>query len=294
MDRLAFRVRLSLLPTEAGGRKSPIANDYRPSWDLGNTWLGKPTLNDGRVLMDGSLAPGAAGPALLQPLAPEFWSKVRAGMVIPMLEGARLVGHATILGDASRPEHLSPEVLSFVQHARQYCESIAGAGELPFSGRCTGPVTPLHRGASHERPCHPEFGLRDASAVLLHRRCHHMKHVQNEPIVLGTVVAEREYRSGRRKVVVQIGTPRRASWKTDFQCPIRFVVAGKTTLEAAYGVDSVQALMLAFDVVGAVLDVMSPPVRWIGSSRPGDTGIYKRIPMSFSAPRSKRGRSGTR
>lgn len=135
VGRLAFNVQLSLFPTEHGGRKSPIFNDYRPNWDLGNTWLGKPTINDGRVWLDGSLAPGAEGAALLEPLAPEFWNRVRAGLVIPMLEGARLVGHATILGEASRPEHLSQEVLSFVHQARQYCEFIVGAGELPLEAR---------------------------------------------------------------------------------------------------------------------------------------------------------------
>jgi hypothetical protein len=138
-----------------------------------------------------------------------------------------------------------------------------------------------------------------------------MRRVQEEPSVLGTVVAEREYRSARRKVIVQIGTPRRASWKTDFQCPIRIVIGGKSTLNAAYGIDSVQALMLAFDAVEAELTAISPPVRWIGGSRPGDTGIYRRITMSLGREfdeklqrlvdgeverqlRARRGRSGTR
>jgi hypothetical protein len=82
-------VPLRLLTTESGGRKSPIRTDYHPSWDLKNTWHGRPTINDGRVLLDGilELAPGAEGAAIVEPLASEFWGAVDIGAVIPMQEG---------------------------------------------------------------------------------------------------------------------------------------------------------------------------------------------------------------
>lgn len=99
MSRLSLKVRLRLLPTEMGGRKGPIFNDYRPSWDLKNTWLGEPTINDGRVLLDGvsELSPGAEELAIIEPLAEEFWGAVDVGGVLPMQEGSRVVGYATVL-----------------------------------------------------------------------------------------------------------------------------------------------------------------------------------------------------
>ena len=92
-------MRLQLLPTEAGGKTNSIRSDYRPSWDLGNQWLGQPMLNDGRILLDDgmALAPGMTGLARLEPLAPEFWGQMVVGAVIPMQEGSHVVGHATIL-----------------------------------------------------------------------------------------------------------------------------------------------------------------------------------------------------
>jgi hypothetical protein len=137
MARLSFKVRLRLLPTESGGRSRPIFNDYRPSWDLKNTWHGTPTINDGRVLLDGisELAPGAEGPAILEPLAPEFWGAVGVGAVLPMQEGARLVGYATVTEVASRPEHFTREVAAFVVQAQQFCDFIEKASTFPLAER---------------------------------------------------------------------------------------------------------------------------------------------------------------
>ncbi len=140
MARLVFSVRVRLLPTELGGRTGPILTDYRPSWDLGNTWLGEATINDGRVSLEGcaELAPGAEGLARVEPLAPEFWGGVRVGSVISMQEGNRVVGHATVLSVASRPEHFTPEVLAFVDQARQFCDFIEKAGDSPLLARLCG------------------------------------------------------------------------------------------------------------------------------------------------------------
>jgi hypothetical protein len=47
------------------------------------------------------------------------------------------------------------------------------------------------------------------------------KPISEDPIVFGRVIAERKYRVGTRRIVVQVGTPHRASWKTDWYCPFR-------------------------------------------------------------------------
>ena len=104
-----------------------------------------------------------------------------------------------------------------------------------------------------------------------------MRPISEEPIVFGRVVAEREYKVGRGTILLQIGTPHRASWKTDFYCPLRLVRAGKPQLKRVFGVDSVQALMLAFDLAKVLLETTSPKIRWFAGERPGDVGIYRRL-----------------
>jgi hypothetical protein len=137
MNRLVFTARLRLIRTEDGGKQRPVLNGYRPSWDLGNTWFGEPTLNDGRVLLedDAELAPGAAGDVQIEPNAMELWGRVRVGACLPMQEGSRVVGYATILGFASRPAWFTPEVAAFVVQARQYCDFIERAAEYPLGRR---------------------------------------------------------------------------------------------------------------------------------------------------------------
>ncbi|MBK9385576.1 MAG: hypothetical protein IPN34_12265 [Planctomycetes bacterium] len=67
---LALEIRLRLLPPDQGGRHQPISDGDRPHWKLGNTWLGRPTDNEGAIFLAGqaTLTPGAEGPALLVPL----------------------------------------------------------------------------------------------------------------------------------------------------------------------------------------------------------------------------------
>jgi hypothetical protein len=133
---LSFKVRLRLLSTAEGGRKSRIFSDYPPSWDLGNTWHGQPTINDGRVLLDGidELAPGAEGPAFIQPLADEFWGGVDVGTVLPMQEGSRVVGYATVTA-VTWPEHFTRETAAFANQAHQFCDFIEHASARPLHER---------------------------------------------------------------------------------------------------------------------------------------------------------------
>jgi Domain of unknown function (DUF5063) len=137
MTPLVFSVRVRLLSADLGGRNWPVISDYRPRWNLGNTWLGEPTLNEGRLVLAGcsEIEPGKEGLAHLEPLAPEFWGAVHVGSVITMQEGKHVVGDATILHIASQPEHFTPEVLVFVNQARQFCDFIEKAGKLSLSAR---------------------------------------------------------------------------------------------------------------------------------------------------------------
>jgi hypothetical protein len=136
MNRIAFTAHLRLVPTDEGGRKTPIRSNYRPMFDLGATWQGRPALNDGRVmLMDrDELAPGQVGTVRIEPLYAEFWGTVRPGMVFPMQEGARILGWATI-SDVVRAEGFSPAVAAFVCQAREFCSFVEKAGTLAVIDR---------------------------------------------------------------------------------------------------------------------------------------------------------------
>jgi hypothetical protein len=101
--------------------------------------------------------------------------------------------------------------------------------------------------------------------------------ISEEPIIFGRVIAEREYRIGREKILLEIGTPHQASWKTDYYCPIRLVSKQQTKVRRAFGVDAIQALMLALAMTKAVLETTSSKIRWSAGDGPGDVGIYKQI-----------------
>jgi len=126
-----FKVRLRILAADEGGRSKPVFSGYRPDWDLGNTWLGEPTINGASVFLEDreELALGAEGPARIEPFASEFWGRVRPGSVIAMQEGKRVVGYATVLDIVSRPAYWSPDVAVFVDQARQFCELTDKANE---------------------------------------------------------------------------------------------------------------------------------------------------------------------
>ena len=137
MERVLFKAMLRLLSSHEGGRQAAIRNDYRPSWDLGATWLGQPTINDARVLLDDGLEiePGSEAQCLIEPLAPEFWGRVRVGAGITMQGGPRVVGHATILAIVSSPTCFTADVCEFVLQARQFCDFVANCSALPLTGR---------------------------------------------------------------------------------------------------------------------------------------------------------------
>jgi hypothetical protein len=112
--------------------------------------------------------------------------------------------------------------------------------------------------------------------------------ISEEPVILGRVIAEREYRVGRRKILLQVGTPRRASFKTAFYCPFRLVEGRNTKLHRAFGHDALQALMLAFDAIKNRLEGISPKIRWVASPHAGDIGVYRRLTISLGVELDRR------
>ncbi|HVH47991.1 MAG TPA: DUF5063 domain-containing protein [Labilithrix sp.] len=135
MDRPAFAVRLRLLSAAEGGRLAPIRSNYRPSFDIGNTWQGEPTLNDGRILLTcNELAPGAEAPATVEPLRPQFWDHVRTGATLEVKEGARVVGYATVT-EQLWPDTFTPAVAAFVRAAYDFCAFVETSDKLTLPDR---------------------------------------------------------------------------------------------------------------------------------------------------------------
>lgn len=136
MSPLVFRARVRLLSTDEGGKKTAIRSNYRPVFDLGGSWQGLPVVNDGRVMLVDreELAPGDEGTVTIEPLYPEFWAALRTGLSIPMQEGARIVGYATIT-DVTRSVHFTPVVGMFVCRAREFCSFIEEAPKITLHER---------------------------------------------------------------------------------------------------------------------------------------------------------------
>ena len=94
-------------------------------------------------------------------------------------------------------------------------------------------------------------------------------------LALGEVIAERHLECRQRRdglsaeVVVRVGKPLPdTSPGGDWYCPFRIVGLGDDTIRAAYGFDSVQALMLAFKLVGSYLQhfqhSLGDSITWLG------------------------------
>ena len=99
------RVRLTLVSTRDGGRRTPIASGYRSCWDVSRE-EDQTLLTDAPLLLEGGgrLDPGQSAIARLHPLFREDWSGLRPGKVLGMFEGSRRVGVATVLDSALRWE----------------------------------------------------------------------------------------------------------------------------------------------------------------------------------------------
>ncbi len=141
MNRLTITARLRLTPTDAGGKKAPIRSNYCPTFDLGGSWMGNPAVNDGRIMLIArdELAPGAEGLVRIEPMFSfsEFWATVREGAVVPVHEGARVVGHVTV-EKVLFVDGFTPAIATFVWKASEFCTFIQEAGKLPLDERMSG------------------------------------------------------------------------------------------------------------------------------------------------------------
>lgn len=97
---------------------------------------------------------------------------------------------------------------------------------------------------------------------------------------LGAVIAERELDlkiSSRKKakVIVRIGKPKPDGKITaDWYCPIQILGIGEDKVKSAFGIDSVQALEQAFQMISAILTLFYQrhhpgKLTWLGKSRLG-------------------------
>lgn len=136
MARLTLTARVRLVPTDAGGKQTPIRSNYRPTFDLGLSWMGKPAVNDGRIMLidRDELAPGTEGVVRIEPMFSEFWASVREGAILPVREGARVVGHATV-EKVLFAEGFTPDIATFVSKASEFCTFIREAPKLPLGER---------------------------------------------------------------------------------------------------------------------------------------------------------------
>lgn len=73
---------------------------------------------------------------------------------------------------------------------------------------------------------------------------------------LGEVIATRELqlRDPSGSVLIEVGLPRSGSDKRDWICPFRISGLGRgDILRYAAGIDGMQAMMLAFDIIGSYI-----------------------------------------
>ena len=103
-----FRIALTLVSAEAGGRTTPLRSGYRADWALnGLDGNGSPRmLNGAPVVVDVEwLHPGDSASVVAHPVAPEYWGDVVVGQDVSMHEGRRMVGTGTVtdIVEPSRP-----------------------------------------------------------------------------------------------------------------------------------------------------------------------------------------------
>ena len=131
-----LRARLRKTTPDEGGNDRPVISGYRPDWNLGQHEAFSPTLGGGavRLLSAESIAPGESAEIEIVPWFVEGWWNVRVGTVLPMHEGARVLGHATVLAIEGDPL-LTLKVLRFATQARRFCDFIEEAAGMYLPAR---------------------------------------------------------------------------------------------------------------------------------------------------------------
>ncbi|MBM9502133.1 hypothetical protein JWG44_17890 [Leptospira sp. 201903071] len=79
-----------------------------------------------------------------------------------------------------------------------------------------------------------------------------------EKFKLGTVIAKRELDLSqgktKQKVIVKIGKPKPSEdKKMDWYCPFQIQGLGLDEIKVSFGIDSIQALQLAMEMIGSIL-----------------------------------------
>jgi hypothetical protein len=95
---------------------------------------------------------------------------------------------------------------------------------------------------------------------------------------IGTVVARRELLlSGRKKVTVEIGKPRKFRGSPDYFCPFRIRGIGDDFLSRTGGIDAIQALELVMTHIGSLLyyseEAKAGKLTWDAGRVDGDLGF---------------------
>jgi hypothetical protein len=100
-----------------------------------------------------------------------------------------------------------------------------------------------------------------------------------DPVELGEIIARRELSlSGGGPVMIEIGIPFEVeSEHTEFWCPYRITGIGSGRVRAAIGLDAVQALMLALQVIGSDLyacdEYRTGRLRWFANDWSRSLGL---------------------
>lgn len=96
---------------------------------------------------------------------------------------------------------------------------------------------------------------------------------------LGVVIAKRELefkdKGIEKKIIIKIGKPKKDKEISDgYYCPFMILGIGKENVQVAFGEDSIQALELAYSMIGALMVLyyqkLHPhKITWNGDSRLG-------------------------
>lgn len=98
---------------------------------------------------------------------------------------------------------------------------------------------------------------------------------------LGPIVAERSLRTAGagRAVKLRLGMPRPLP-KSDWECPYQIVGLGKSQPKVAYGLDGLQALLMAVEALRVRIEKSAKRLTWEGGED-GDNGLPRVIPTFF-------------
>lgn len=102
------------------------------------------------------------------------------------------------------------------------------------------------------------------------------------------VVASRRFQESagkKRTIIARLGKPR---WRAagEWSCAFHISGAGLMIADRVYGVDALQALLLAAEAVRIHLEQSGITFSWCGGE-PGDTGIPRFVPIGFGSEFSR-------